>query len=231
MALLNEPSAAGFEYTHRYRNTVTSRRDHVVVYDIGGGTFDVSLVRMSGSLHEVVATTGINRLGGDDFDDQLVALALKKLGLAADSLPAGRLARLTDHCRYQKERLNPSSRRITLDLAQTLGIEHPSRNDRRCRRFHAACAPLINRTIDSMRWVMGWIDSTGEGNGVSAAPRKSRSGPMSPAFTSWAARVRCPASVESCARRSAKRCTARRTLPRRRPSVSPSPQTRPPGFN
>src|SRR5262249_58160688 len=74
LGLLNEPSAAGFEYTHRYRNTLTSKKDHVVVYDVGGGTFDVSLLRMSGPLHEVVATAGINRLGGDDFDEVLLAL-------------------------------------------------------------------------------------------------------------------------------------------------------------
>src|SRR5262249_31502335 len=45
IAMLNEPSAAGFEYTHRHRDTLTSKRDHVVVYDLGGGTFDASLVR------------------------------------------------------------------------------------------------------------------------------------------------------------------------------------------
>src|SRR5262249_43317271 len=74
LGLLNEPSAAGFQYTHRYRNTLTWKKDHVVVYDIGGGTFDVSLLRMSGPLHEVVATSGINRLGGDDFDNVLLDL-------------------------------------------------------------------------------------------------------------------------------------------------------------
>ena len=46
--MLNEPSAAGFEYTHRYRKTLTARREYVVVYDLGGGTFDASLVKMSG---------------------------------------------------------------------------------------------------------------------------------------------------------------------------------------
>ena len=48
VAMLNEPSAAGFEYTHRYRSTITSRREHIVVYDLGGGTFDASLVHMTG---------------------------------------------------------------------------------------------------------------------------------------------------------------------------------------
>src|SRR6185436_19966263 len=86
LGLLNEPSAAGFEYTHRYRNTLTAKKDHVVVYDIGGGTFDVSLLRMSGPHHEVVATTGINRLGGDDFDEQLLKLALSKIKVDRASL-------------------------------------------------------------------------------------------------------------------------------------------------
>ena len=54
-ALVNEPSAAGFEYTHRYRSTLSSKREHVVVYDLGGGTFDASLVRMRGGHHEAVA--------------------------------------------------------------------------------------------------------------------------------------------------------------------------------
>ena len=50
------------------------------------GTFDVSLLRMSGPLHEVIATSGINRLGGDDFDNELLMLCLSKLGLARESL-------------------------------------------------------------------------------------------------------------------------------------------------
>ena len=63
-AMVNEPSAAGFEYTHRHRSTLTTKRDGVVVYDLGGGTFDASLVRMTGLRHEVLATAGVTRLGG-----------------------------------------------------------------------------------------------------------------------------------------------------------------------
>src|SRR5439155_17090278 len=117
LGLLNEPSAAGFEYTHRYRNTLTLRKDHVVVYDIGGGTFDVSLLRMSGPLHEVIATAGINRLGGDDFDEALLALALSKTKIDRASV-AGREERsLLDQCRHVKEQLHPSSRRVVVDPA------------------------------------------------------------------------------------------------------------------
>src|SRR5882672_7357394 len=46
VALLNEPSAAGFEYAHRFRETVTSKREYVLVYDLGGGTFDAALIKL-----------------------------------------------------------------------------------------------------------------------------------------------------------------------------------------
>ena len=52
--LLNEPSAAGFEYAHRFRRD--ARREHLVVYDLGGGTFDASLLRMTGKTNEVAIT-------------------------------------------------------------------------------------------------------------------------------------------------------------------------------
>src|SRR4029077_5471357 len=76
IAMLNEPSAAAFEFTHRHRSALNSRRDHVVVYDLGGGTFDASLVRMRGELHEVLGTSGQSRLGGDDFDAVLLQCVL-----------------------------------------------------------------------------------------------------------------------------------------------------------
>src|SRR6185503_2063781 len=94
---------AGFEYTHRYRNTLTARKDHVVVYDIGGGTFDASLLRMSGPHHEVVAAAGVNRLGGDDFDAALCDLALSKLSLARSAISTRGQRLLLEHCRHLKE--------------------------------------------------------------------------------------------------------------------------------
>ncbi|MFZ0529368.1 MAG: Hsp70 family protein, partial [Propionicimonas sp.] len=78
--LVNEPSAAGFEYTHRLGGTLTARRDRVLVYDLGGGTFDASLVSVAGGSHEVIGSVGVNRLGGDDFDAVLADLALAAAG-------------------------------------------------------------------------------------------------------------------------------------------------------
>jgi molecular chaperone DnaK (HSP70) len=148
LGLLNEPSAAGFEYTHRYRNTLTSKRDHVVVYDIGGGTFDVSLLRMSGPHHEVIAAAGVSRLGGDDFDAVLLDLALAKLELSRRSLAPRAERLLLEQCRHLKEQLHPSSRRITLDLTACLGQDAPRADlSVDVAEFYEACAPLVDRTL------------------------------------------------------------------------------------
>ena len=50
VSMINEPSAAGFEFTHRQARAVTSRRNLVLVYDLGGGTFDASVVQVEGCL-------------------------------------------------------------------------------------------------------------------------------------------------------------------------------------
>lgn len=164
IAMLNEPSAAGFEYTHRHRDTLTSKRDSVVVYDLGGGTFDASLVRMRGRSHEVLATAGVNQLGGDDFDDALVELVLARAGLARAGLARGDLdaramGRLVDQCRDAKERLNPNSRKIAIDLELALGSDAPSGevvvpvSD-----FYDACTVLVERSIEAMVPVMARLD-------------------------------------------------------------------------
>jgi molecular chaperone DnaK (HSP70) len=140
-AVLNEPSATGFEYARRFGRTLTSRREHVVVYDLGGGTFDVSLLHMAGLANEVIASTGAAALGGDDFDAALATLVAARAGL-------GRLADepwalLTEECRRQKERLLPQSRRFVVDLAAfdapplALPVEEA----------YEACGPLVERTL------------------------------------------------------------------------------------
>jgi molecular chaperone DnaK (HSP70) len=155
LGLLNEPSAAGFEYTHRYRNTLTWKKDHVVVYDIGGGTFDVSLLRMSGPLHEVIATSGINRLGGDDFDEALLELALSRARIDRRSISSRAVRTLLDQCRHLKEQLHPSSRRVVVDLGTTLGPVAPKADvSIDVGDFYERCAPLVDRTIEAMVGVL-----------------------------------------------------------------------------
>ncbi len=159
VAMLNEPSAAGFEYTHRHRDTLSSKRDVVGVYDLGGGTFDASVVRMSGRRHEILASAGISRLGGDDFDRALAELALARAGIDGESLGSVAMDRLLDHCRAAKESLNPASKKVTIDLESALG----ARSTRPeitvpVSDFYDACAPLVEQTLDVMIPLMTRMD-------------------------------------------------------------------------
>jgi molecular chaperone DnaK (HSP70) len=160
-AMLNEPSAAGFEYTHRHRATLSARRDHVVVYDLGGGTFDASLVRMHGPRHEVLSAAGVNQLGGDDFDAVLASLVLDAARLPAADLSPAAMARLASQCRDVKERLNPSSRKLTIDLEHALQRPHPEVT-LPVAAFYEACAPLVERSIAAMLPVMSRLDAAAE---------------------------------------------------------------------
>ncbi|HEY4220450.1 MAG TPA: Hsp70 family protein, partial [Myxococcota bacterium] len=166
-AMVNEPSAAGFEYSHRQGRTLSSKRTRVVVYDLGGGTFDASLVKVDASAvststagihHEVLATAGLNRLGGDDFDEILCKLALGAAGVSHLD-PLAR-AQLLDQCREAKERLTPQSRRIPLEVPLrgsvgdtaalvSIGVEE----------FYDAAAPLVDATLDAMRPLLLRLDA------------------------------------------------------------------------
>jgi len=148
VALLNEPSSAGFEYAHRFRDTVTSKREYVLVYDLGGGTFDASLIKMEGKANEVVTSSGVSRLGGDDFDAAILELALRTLGV--EPTPHERFL-LLDECRVQKEALNPNTKRFVLDLAP-LGKRDPLVLP--IDEVYAACAPLVEQTIAAMEPAM-----------------------------------------------------------------------------
>jgi molecular chaperone DnaK (HSP70) len=148
MALLNEPSAAGFEYAHRFRKTVTSTREYVLVYDLGGGTFDSSLIHMAGHVNEVVTSAGVTRLGGDDLDGAILDLVLDKSG--RPELTWNVMTALLDQCREQKEAVGPNTRRIVIDL-EALGREPLVLT---MDEVYAACTPLVARTIEAMDEVM-----------------------------------------------------------------------------
>ncbi|WPL17020.1 Heat shock protein 70 [Thiorhodovibrio winogradskyi] len=72
--IINEPTAAALAYEADHQGSKT-----ILVYDLGGGTFDVSVVRMTADITEVLASHGNNQLGGDDFDARLVEHVLKHL--------------------------------------------------------------------------------------------------------------------------------------------------------
>jgi molecular chaperone DnaK len=118
LGILNEPSAASIEFGHRQRQGKASK-ETILVYDLGGGTFDASLVTLDENVHHVIASEGIPSIGGDDFDHILADLALDKAGVsmdARDQISAAGWFWLLDECRIKKETLNPNSRRVSIDL-------------------------------------------------------------------------------------------------------------------
>src|SRR6201996_8659752 len=154
IALLNEPSAAGFEYAHRYRSTITAKREHVLIYDLGGGTFDASLLKMTGRLNEVVISEGIHRLGGDDFDETILKLVrkgakLRKLDAAARDL-------LLEECTVRKEAVGPNTRRFLVDLSAVGKPPFSCPID----DVYAACGPLVDKTFAVLSRVLR--DSDGD---------------------------------------------------------------------
>lgn len=142
VALLNEPSAASLEYAHRYRSTITTKREYVLIYDLGGGTFDASLLKMTGHSNEVVISEGIQRLGGDDFDDAILRLVLD--GIKLPAVDAGALALLREDCAARKESVGPQTRRFLVDMT---AIDRPPFS---CAidDIYSACAPLVEFTIE-----------------------------------------------------------------------------------
>jgi molecular chaperone DnaK len=148
IALLNEPSAAGFEYAHRYRSTVTAKREYVLIYDLGGGTFDASLLKMTGRLNEVVCSEGIQRLGGDDFDEAI--LELVRDGAALPELPAGTRDQLLEECASRKEAVGPNTRRFLVDLTPVGKPPFSCPID----DVYAACNPLVDKTIATLPLVL-----------------------------------------------------------------------------
>jgi molecular chaperone DnaK (HSP70) len=167
-AMLNEPSAGAFEYTHTHGDTLNARREHVVVYDLGGGTFDASAVRIRGTEHEIVATAGVSFLGGDDFDEQLLRRSLDTVGISEIALDPDSRGRLLDVCRDAKERLTPSTRRIAIDLEAALGPAASARTATfAAADYYSACAPLIDRTLEAMASVvarLGGEETAGAGD-------------------------------------------------------------------
>src|SRR5271163_113260 len=141
VALLNEPSAAGLEYAHRYRSTITAKREYVLVYDLGGGTFDASLLKMTGRLNEVVVSEGIQRLGGDDFDETILELVRK--GARLRQLDAGTRDLLLEECAVRKEAVGPNTRRFLVDLSPIGKSPFSCPID----DVYAACGPLVDETV------------------------------------------------------------------------------------
>jgi molecular chaperone HscA len=143
LRLINEPTAAAIAY-----GLDTGNEGLYAVYDLGGGTFDISLLRLTKGVFEVVATGGDAQLGGDDFDRLLADWALAQAGLSVSSAADKR--RVLVAAREAKESLTDHER-VTLSAALDAGAlsVEVSRG-----QFDELAQPLVNKTLLAVRRVL-----------------------------------------------------------------------------
>ena len=144
LRLINEPTAAALAY-----GLERSVSGVWVVYDLGGGTFDVSVLRLSRGVFEVMATGGDTALGGDDYDQRLACELASGAGLGP--LDAQAQAALLRAARLAKEQLSEQPRSaVRLDLGEAGRIERVLDRDDLAR----CTADLTRRTVDILQRVL-----------------------------------------------------------------------------
>jgi molecular chaperone DnaK (HSP70) len=162
IGLLNEPSAASVEFGHK-----TKIHGVILVYDLGGGTFDASLVEVGEKTHRPLATESIATLGGDDFDEILAEMATTSDD--RHSLSQSEHFRLLEECRLRKEALSPNTRRIVIDLANVR--EGWSTVTVPIADYYERCRPLVDETLHVVEDLLDTHAGAGagaKGAGISA---------------------------------------------------------------
>lgn len=140
LRLLNEPTAAALAY-----GLDSGQEGIIAVYDLGGGTFDISILRLRRGVFEVLATGGDSALGGDDFDQALIELLQQRSGQQSLSASARRLYQ--QQARAIKERLTDAEQtqyEFSADGQLVSGVV--TRSD-----FTALISPLVKQTIRACR--------------------------------------------------------------------------------
>ena len=146
LRLVNEPTAAALAYG------LDRQRDGIVaVYDLGGGTFDISILKLHEGIFEVIATNGDTHLGGDDLDNLLLAIALDEIE-TAEKIPARQQPELV-----QALRKAVIDAKIALSASDSTRIEVALPNGRHYRReitraqFEQLIEPILQRTVEPCR--------------------------------------------------------------------------------
>ncbi|KRI00751.1 Fe-S protein assembly chaperone HscA [Curvibacter sp. PAE-UM] len=143
LRLINEPTAAAIAY-----GLDNASEGIYAVYDLGGGTFDISILRLSKGVFEVIATGGDSALGGDDYDRALAEWMLAEAGLSADT-PEDQ-ARIMVEAREAKEALSDEEI-VTAELELSSGTVDLSLNR---DQFEACTSALTARTMTAVRKVL-----------------------------------------------------------------------------
>jgi molecular chaperone HscA len=149
LRLLNEPTAAAVAYGLDQGDAVADG-SVVAIYDLGGGTFDISLLRLNAGVFEVLATAGDTALGGDDIDHTLVHWLLEKAGVSSLPDEAAR-AEAAAQARLIKEQL---SSELTVDVDFVVNGDSLWQGQISREAFDALVSPLVARTLGPCRRVL-----------------------------------------------------------------------------
>jgi molecular chaperone HscA len=137
LRLLNEPTAAAVAY-----GLDQNAEGIVAIYDLGGGTFDISILRLTGGVFEVMATGGDSALGGDDFDYAIASWIIAEAGLSDDLDPSAQRSLMQTAC-AAKEALTDAD---SVDVAYGSWTGVLSRSG-----FDALIEPMIARSLKACR--------------------------------------------------------------------------------
>ena len=137
LRLLNEPTAAAVAYG------LDQKAEGVVaIYDLGGGTFDISILRLTGGVFEVLATGGDSALGGDDFDHAIADWIIQQAGISSDLDPATQRSLLQAACAAKEALTEADSTELSHgDWRAVLSRE----------QFEALIEPMVARSLKACR--------------------------------------------------------------------------------
>ncbi len=152
--IINEPTAAALAYG------IDKETDQkVMVYDLGGGTFDVSIIEMGDGVQEVLATAGNNRLGGDDFDQRVINWladsfkAEQGIDLRGDKMAMQRLKEAAEKAKIELSGVTSSSISLPFITADATGPKHLEMTLTRAK-FNELTVDLVDATMGPVRQAM-----------------------------------------------------------------------------
>ena len=149
--IINEPTAAALSYGVDKEND-----QKVMVYDLGGGTFDVSIIEMGDGVQEVLATAGNNRLGGDDFDKRIIDWMVSSfktetgIDLSSDKMAMQRLKEAAEKAKIELSGVTTSSINLPFITADQTGPKHLDLTLTRAK-FDELTADLVEATMGPVR--------------------------------------------------------------------------------
>ena len=149
--IINEPTAAALSY-----GIDKGEEQKIMVYDLGGGTFDVSIIEMGDGVQEVLATAGNNRLGGDDFDkrimDWMVSSFKSETGidLSSDRMAMQRLKEAAEKAKIELSGMTTASINLPFITADATGPKHLDLTLTRAK-FNELTGDLVESTMGPVR--------------------------------------------------------------------------------